>query len=137
MTPFANPLTHFVPKAVGILNIFSSFPAQVTTVSPHGYQPGIDVTLFIPYNNGSWNSVNGQTFSAIILDATTLDLPGLDSSEFTPWQDAPDIVIQPPGRPLPPTQITPAQIAQVVPAGEFALTLANAANWIGPNNPNG
>ena len=116
-------LTVEFPSAVDITNITNANPAVVTTVSPHGYQPGIFITIFIPYRN-SMPQIMKKSYLATILSPTTFSVP-VDSTNFTPFT-------------LGPFNLALGvyyQTAQAVPTAEFATTLANAQNVIGPNNP--
>jgi len=149
MTPYPNPLITFVPPAVEITNITNSNPAIITTAVPHGYSPGLYVTVVIPYPN-VMEQINGNTYFCVPLNATQLVLivellPGtsptiipLDTTHFSPWSTGPTvrvIELDPPNPPI--ITNVPAQVAQLVPSGEIATTLANVSNVIGPNNPTG
>ncbi len=133
----SSSLTVVYPSAVVIDHLISlegGFTG-VTTDIPHGYGVGMYVTIFIPYKNGTWNRINGQTF---IITAVSEINPNnfiivLDSSEFGDWENPPEVTVYPPP-PANPFQVF-QQDAQCVPAGEIATTLAFATNVIGPNNP--
>lgn len=127
-------LTTVFPSAVNILGIIDTDPAQVVTVTPHGFLAGSFITIVIPYNNGAFNSLNGKTFLITVLSPSVFTIP-VDATNFGNFIDAPEVTVTP-VPPAVPFQVD-SQIAQAIPAGEFGTTLANASNVIGPNNPLG
>ena len=135
-------LTINFPSRANILNITNSNPAIVTTDSPHGYYDFILLTVVIPYPN-VMQEINGNTYIGLILNNTTIVLANyiignftvkfLDTTKLTAFSTGPTILITPPPPAVP--YYAPAQKAQLVPAGEMAITLKNASDVVGPNNP--
>jgi hypothetical protein len=105
-----NPLVFYTPSARIVTSITSADPCVITTSVPHGYQPGVFVYLFIPFNS-PFNQLNSHIFLATILSPTTFSIP-VDSRPFQPFV------------------ASSTQKAQVCPAGEQANTLDNAANVV-------
>lgn len=110
-------LTNFYPLANIITAITNASPAVITTLMPHGYRPGNIVRVVTEFN-GTMLEINGKSGLATILSPTTLSIP-VDSRDygaftyFTEWTN----------------------VAQVIPIAEVNVTLQNAEQNIGPNNP--
>ncbi len=117
-------LIRFVPHAREITNISNASPGVVTTSVPHGYYDDIFVTIVIPYPK-MMPQLNNETFRCKILSPTTFSI--YDSSTFLPVNTV--------NLGLFATSAT--QVCQAVPSGEFATTLLNVSNVIGPRNPLG
>ncbi len=157
MTPFANPLIRAVKPATVITNITNAYPAVITTSAPHGYADGIFATIVIPYPK-VMTQINGKTYLFFVLSPTQLipviafafngssvSATFLDTRNIGPFSLGPlatctipqpqPLPPLPPIPPMPPVTFTvPAQQAQLVPNGEFAV-LTNVSDIIGPNNP--
>lgn len=151
-------LTVNFPASADIINITNSTTAVVETREPHGYFDYILVTVVIPYPN-VMQEINGKTYIGIVVDDTNIALleyyyspgtlsnfKGVNTTNLTPFSTGPlQRCVEPQFQPLPPLPPIPpappvvffvnAQQAQLVPAGELPITLRNASNVIGPNNP--
>ena len=155
-----NSLVSYVPPAVNISNISNSFPAVVTTATPHGYPLAslLNIRIVIPYPN-VMPQLNEQDVIALVASPTTLflaysfngflngilQLDLVDSTNFDPWSAGPLVTCTvpqpqplPPAPPIPPappvTFTVSGQVAQIVPIGEPSFTLINVSDVIGPRN---
>lgn len=99
---------NFVPSANVITAISNTSPAVVVTLTSHGYDDGLYVRLIVPKNCGM-QQINGQVDKIMVLAPAIFSFP-VDASNFDSFAY---------------TSID--QIAQVIPVGEEADSLTQAA----------
>jgi hypothetical protein len=113
--------TYFSPYQNVITNITNSNPAIITTYSDNGFLPGLVVRFFLPKQSGM-SDLNFQVAEISVLGRQTFSVP-INTTAFDPFI--------PPSLPI----AGNAQLPQVLPIGEDALTLINATQNNGSISP--
>lgn len=112
-------LTYNFPQRAIIApgGITPGYVTTITTLTPHGYKSGLIVKIVIPYPYET-SIFHNKSYPITILSPTQFTIPqDTTSQSFGLFPISPD------------------QEPQVIPVAEQAITLANAQDVIGPNNP--
>jgi hypothetical protein len=114
----------FKPYTNVITAITNAFPAEVTTVNPHGYQDLLIVRIDVPPADGM-QQINQQVATITVTGSNTFTIP-VDTTLYDPFTVPEDPFN--PGFPPPNTQVC----AFVVPVGEDNAILSQATRNILP-----